>query len=299
MDTAEELEGTASRIRSWLVVEQPGPWGADAVPSSRLARDVGRELTSRCRPLDVRLVLIRRPTAGPVGTRAVFVAHSDPSRPQLHRADLHDERDLLDIDVGALARGDLSGVGRPHPEPVYLVCTNGKRDVCCAINGRPLVRALSALEPERTWECTHIGGDRFAANMVVLPKGLYFGRVAPEDVDDLAARLRDEKLLLPRYRGRSWYDRASQFAEISVRRRFGVEDQDGIGIEWRKTNSGDGAVRVGVRLPDRGVEVVELRRRVHPPRPLTCSSTAPAAPWTFDEVDEVDEADDSGDVQRR
>jgi Sucrase/ferredoxin-like len=264
------------------VVEQPGPWGADAVPSSRLARDVGRELTRRCRPLDVRLVLIRRPTAGPVGARAVFVAHSDPSRPQLHRADLDDEGDLLDIDVAAVARGDLSGVGRPHRDPVYLVCTNGKRDVCCAINGRPLVRGLSAVEPERTWECTHIGGDRFAANMVVLPKGLYFGRVAPDDVEALAGRLREGKLLLPRYRGRSWDDRASQFAEIAVRRRFGLEEQDAVQIEWRKRGSGGVTARVGVRLPEGGVEVVELRTRAYEPRPLTCGSTTPAAPWTFD-----------------
>jgi hypothetical protein len=282
MDTGEDLEGTASRIRSWLVIEQPGPWGADAIPSSRLARDVGRELGRRCRPLGVRIVLIRRPTSGPNGTRSVFVAHSDPTRPQLHRADLANERDLLDIDVGAVARGDFSRLGRPHEEPIYLVCTNGKRDVCCAINGRPLVRALSSVEPERTWECSHIGGDRFAANMVVLPTGLYFGRVVPADVEALAAGLRDGRVLLSRYRGRSWYDRASQFAEISARRRFGLEELDGVDVEWRERRSGGGAVQVGVRLPDGDSVVVELRTRVYEPRLLTCGSTTPAVPWTFD-----------------
>ena len=275
------------------MIEQPGPWGADAVPSSRLARDVGRELARRCRPLDVRIVLIRRPTVGPPGARSVFVAHSDPARPQLHRADLDDERDLLDIDVEAVARGHLSRFGRPHPEPLYLVCTNGKRDVCCAINGRPLVRELSSAEPERTWECSHIGGDRFAANMVVLPTGLYFGRVEPADVGPLTAALRDGRVLLSRYRGRSWYDRASQFAEISARRRFGLDQLDAVSVEWRRRGADDGRVRVGVGLPDGGSLVVELRPRVYPPRLLTCGSTVPAAPWTFDEVDEVDEADEA------
>ena len=273
------------------MIEQPGPWGADAVPSSRLARDVGRELTRRCRPLGVRIVLIRRPTAGPVGTRSVFVAHSDPARPRLHRADLDDERDLLDVNVAAVARGDLAAVGRPHDEPLYLVCTNGKRDVCCAINGRPLVRELSGVEPERTWECSHIGGDRFAANLVVLPDGLYFGRVGPADVAPLTAGLREGRVLLSRYRGRSWYDRASQFAEITVRRRFGLEDQDAVEVEWRKQGSGDVAARVGVRVSDRGVEVVELRTRTYEPRPLTCGSTTPAAPWSFDADFVTDEVD--------
>jgi hypothetical protein len=235
-------------------------------------------------------VLIRRPTAGPVGTRALFVAYSHPARSRLHRADLDDERDLLDIDVEAVARGDLTGVGRPHDEPIYLVCTNGKRDVCCAINGRPLVRELSGVEPERTWECSHIGGDRFAANMVVLPTGAYFGRVTPSDVAPLTAGLREGRVLLSRYRGRSWYDRASQFAEISARRRFGLDELDAVRVEWRRRRPGDGAVRVGVGLPDGDSVVVELRPRVYSARPLTCASTTPAAPWTFD-VDEVDEVD--------
>ena len=237
-------------------------------------------------------MLIRRTTTGPVGTRAVFVAHSDPARPQLHRADLDDERDLLDIDVAAVARGDLAAIGRPHREPIYLVCTNGKRDVCCAINGRPLVRELSAVEPERTWECTHIGGDRFAANMVVLPTGAYFGRVVPADVAPLTSGLREGRVLLSRYRGRSWYDRASQFAEISVRRRFGLDELDAVRVEWRRRGAGDGAVRVGVGLPDGRSVVVALRPRVYSARPLTCASTTPAAPWTFDEVEvELDSAD--------
>ncbi len=283
------------------MIEQPGPWGADAVPSSRLARAVGRELARRCRPLGVRIVLIRRTSTGPIGTRSVFVAHSDPSRPQLHRADLDDERGLLDIDVGAVARGDLAGIGRPHSEPLYLVCTNGKRDVCCAINGRPLVRELSSVEPDRTWECSHIGGDRFAANLVVLPDGLYFGRVEPADVAPLAEGLREGRVLLSRYRGRSWYDRASQFAEISVRRRFGLEELDGVEVEWRRRRPGDGPVRVSVRLPDGGSVVVELRTRAYEPRPLTCGSTTPVAPWTFAEIEQVDEVPPSpaGDANRR
>ncbi len=269
-------------MRRWLVIEQPGPWGADAVPSSRLARDVGRELASRCRPLGVRLVLIRRPAVTPLRERAVFVAYCDPAQPRLHRAPLRDERELLDIDVTALARGDLSGIGRPHDEPLYLVCTNGKRDVCCAINGRPLVRALSSVEAQRTWECSHIGGDRFAANMVVLPAGLYFGRVDPADVAPLAERLRNGRVLLSRYRGRSWYDRASQFAEISTRRRLGLDEVDAVHIEWRERQPNGGGVRVGVRLADGRTVVVELRPRAYPPRPLTCGSTDPVAPNTFE-----------------
>ena len=37
--------------------------------------------------------------------------------------------------------------------------------------------ALAAAYPEETWECSHLGGDRFAGTMNLLPHGLSYGRV--------------------------------------------------------------------------------------------------------------------------
>ena len=36
----EPLLGTASRVRGWVLLEQPGPWGREAVLQSRLDRDL-------------------------------------------------------------------------------------------------------------------------------------------------------------------------------------------------------------------------------------------------------------------
>ena len=51
------------------------------------------------------------------------------------------EEELRAIDVrAALAEAPVGG------GPVFLVCTNGKHDPCCAEWGRPVYRALSFLE---------------------------------------------------------------------------------------------------------------------------------------------------------
>ena len=53
---------------------------------------------------------------------------------------------------------------------MWLVCTNGKRDACCARDGLPVARALAALRPDEAWECSHLGGHRFAANVALAPR---------------------------------------------------------------------------------------------------------------------------------
>ena len=49
------------------------------------------------------------------------------------------------------------------------MCTHGVHDVCCAVKGRPVARALAGRWPEETYECSHLGGDRFAPNVLLLP----------------------------------------------------------------------------------------------------------------------------------
>jgi hypothetical protein len=49
--------------------------------------------------------------------------------------------------------------------------------VCCARLGVPLAQALAARHPGPVWETTPVGGHRFAANLVLLPHGLYYGPV--------------------------------------------------------------------------------------------------------------------------
>ena len=128
---------------------------------------------------------------------------------------------LLDLDLEALGRGESLGLTRTD-EPVFAVCTHGRHDACCAELGRPTVAALTASHPEQTWEVSHIGGDRFAANLLVLPEGLYYGRVTPEAAPELADRHRSGHLDLDLLRGRSGLPFPAQVAEVAARRVAGA-----------------------------------------------------------------------------
>src|SRR4029079_18832655 len=101
--------------------------------------------------------------------------------------------------------------------PLLLVCTNGKHDACCANEGRPVIRSLVAAVVPDVWETLRVGVDRFAANVVALPWGVYLGRVKPEEAPAVAEDLRAGLVDLDHYRGRSCHSSVVQAADLAVR----------------------------------------------------------------------------------
>ena len=164
VEDAEPIIGTAPTDTEILLVEAPGPWGRDAVTDNRLP-EVVRDHLGR---LDLKVFLVRRydGSAGP-GTR-LFRARATADGFEVRGTVLDRPEDLLDVDLAGLPAYD---------GPLWLVCTNGKRDRCCAELGRPIAGLLSQEWPEGTWETTHLGGHRFSATLLALPSGLTLGRL--------------------------------------------------------------------------------------------------------------------------
>ena len=169
-------------------------------------------------------------------------------------------------------RRDAAGWLR-HDEPLVLVCTNGRHDSCCATFGRPVVRALRTSEhADAVWECSHIGGDRFAGNIVVLPDGLYFGRCTAESGLAVVDEYQRGQLSLDRYRGRAALAFMHQAAEYFVRRELALTAIDALTAVRRVGDPADG--RFHVEVADVGTVEVSVRRSVEPaPSALTCTSS--------------------------
>jgi hypothetical protein len=188
LERGDGLAGTASTVRSFLLVENPGPWGVDAVRDSRLPREVKEGLQAETARAGVRPLLIRRyHRRAPRQGFRVYAAHVGRELTWVQTAVLDEPGELLDLDLGALGEGRSPGLVSIDG-PLFFVCTHGKHDACCAEKGRPVAAALSAAYPEETWEVSHIGGDRYAGNALVLPYGLYLGRL---DADSAVAAAAD------------------------------------------------------------------------------------------------------------
>jgi hypothetical protein len=279
----EPLYGTASRVRGWVLLEQAGPWGREAVTESRLDRDLAAALARKADAAHVRLLLVRRsgrPADGQPST--CFVAHTSRRDRWLERRRLDHPAELLELDMARVTAGERAGFGDPATEPLYLVCTNGRHDRCCATYGRPLALAAQASHGELVWESSHVGGDRFAGNLVCLPGGHYFGRVGPDDADRVIALHRKGTVDLDHYRGCCIDPPVVQAAEWFARRHTGLLGTGDLDLLGRDRLAA-GADAVRFRLPDGAALRVLVRvTRSADPRPLTCHSTRAEPPPRFD-----------------
>jgi hypothetical protein len=227
-DLGVERAGTASTIRSWLLLERPGPWPEDvrdAAFAAALPPDRHATLTRLWTEQWLRPLVIRRPgRAGRqrVGTPQLIVGASSGGRPWSERLPAEA---LPGVDLEALAAG-RPGHGEPVDGPLFLVCTNGSVDRCCAVRGRPLVTALAAAHPDRTWEVSHIGGCRYGANLLVLPDAAAHGATGPGDGLRIADAALAGRLDTGNLRGRCGLTPSAGLADVTLRRRLGLQAGD-------------------------------------------------------------------------
>ncbi|WP_432119832.1 sucrase ferredoxin [Streptomyces sp. bgisy032] len=286
-DIGEPVSGTAATATTWLLLEQPGPWGAKALTSSHLDPALGRALEAAARDTGVRIVLIRRPgrhaDRRTPSTRRVYVAHTVPGKVWLHTATTSDPSRLLDLDFAALGRGDHRGFdevlgGRPHDGgPLALVCTNGKRDRCCALLGRPLAAELAASGVEGVWEVTHLGGHRFAPTVLVLPYGYAYGRAGAHTLKEVMEGAREGRIVLEGCRGGSAWERPGQAAELAVRAGIGEYAAEALSVV--RTAGAAPRWEVTVAHADGRRWQVEVAQEAGlPPRPESCGASVLGSP---------------------
>ena len=259
---------TASTVRRWLLVEQPGPWGIDAIRESRMPAAAADALLALGRRLRTRVLLIRRHGRRASPGCTAFAAVTGVRTQWLETFALDAPRDVLDLELEGLREGHSVG-GRAVADPLLLVCTNGSHDPCCAEFGRPVAAALDAAHGDLVWEVSHIGGDRFAGNLVVLPDGVYYGGLDAEESVRVAAGHLAGHLDLAAYRGRSAHPFVVQAAEHFLRSARGLTAVDA--VRWRRREQLDGdRWRITFATRD-GHAAVELVMRAAPePRQLTC-----------------------------
>jgi hypothetical protein len=242
----EPLAGTASTVTRWLLVEHPHAWAADALDSRGLPTEVADHLSALWRRYRIRVLLVRRRPRTRRGHLHCFAAWTGAREPWVGRIHFEDLRDLL------------------------------SHDACCGLIGRPVADALAEWWPDDTWECTHVGGDRFAGNVVCLPLGVYFGRLDRTSAPVVLAGYLDGRVDLEHYRGKTCYPFPVQAAELWVRRTLRLDGlADVVPTEWAT-----GRVRFALAG---GREVTARVRTVaaDAERTLTCTAGSAVRPPAY------------------
>ncbi len=243
--SGEHLYGTALEVKNWFLLEYSGAWKRDAFPESALPEDVKEHLGGFLSSLEEsRIQLIGGPGPGG-GNPAFYYARSSESSPKLYRFEIETYEDLLSIDLPELvSTGEIEEFS--CEERLALVCTHGARDGCCAAAGPGVYKELLKKEGISAWRTTHVGAHRFAANLVMLPEGIYYGRVNGGNLGDVVSSHLRGEIFLDCYRGRSCYSQTSQVSDYFLRKeieKLGIYD---IRWEFEKDQEDYTAVEFGV-----------------------------------------------------
>jgi hypothetical protein len=268
IEAGELLYGTATQTQAYLLLEYAGNWGEKALDESSIPEPVKAYLNAlgkSNRGLKTLLIKTRSSQQSTTGMR-FFVAAFSANPPLLYAFHLPDYKSLLELDIPAILAVDPAYQSQLRAEPLYLVCANGRRDLCCVRHGLPVYNALAAAtqaSPEPlVWQCTHIGGHRFAANLICLPGGLLYGRVRPENAPAILEADSQGRIYLPNLRSRLSLPPIAQAAEFHLRSQRGDDRLEAYRyLDSQEIDPGEWVVRFGA-YPGDEILTVKVRRRV-------------------------------------
>lgn len=269
----DPLAGTAPFGLVWVLIEYPGGWPPNGFDGLDLEPGVKALVFSAAQAVRARILLIRRHgRRSPGGPwRWAVLRYGGSGGHRQRWGTWSQDEDLAGI-VAALGAPGETGL-----PPAVLVCTHGLHDTCCAMRGRPAARALSERRPELVWESTHVGGDRFAANVVVLPDGIYYGGLdAASSVTAVEEHLAD-RVHADHLRGYTDLVPAQQVAVAAALQHLGPAGRHAWAVT-ATTRLGDlWHVQLAGRPPHPLTVEVEVRSARTPPRQLTCRGLAPSS----------------------
>jgi hypothetical protein len=219
----EQAVGTASAGDSWLLLEYPHPWGVKAFQESNLSREIKLHLKAALKSVPRSRLLFIKQDHPPAEFLSLFVVRSRELDSSVVRYELRNYEQLLELNLASALAGDDEKSAEIWERPLFLVCTHGKRDKCCAKFGFAIYKSVRDFAGDASvWQSSHVGGDRFAANVICFPDGLFYAHVTDEAGQNIVNSYRERKVVLNNFRGRACYPPPIQAAEFFARTESGL-----------------------------------------------------------------------------
>ncbi|HEY3882433.1 MAG TPA: sucrase ferredoxin [Trebonia sp.] len=214
---AEPLAATASFGRRWLLLEVAGAWGPSAFRQSPAVDPaLGARIERQAAAGGFRLAAIRRPGRA---------RHASGPQHRWARVDTTPGGESIvwgeAAEPAAYLTDPFTQPGTPAAGNLIAVCAHGRHDQCCATRGRAVAAELWRDDPAAVWECSHIGGDRFAATMLLFPHGINYGWADTLGARAMVREYQAGRVLLPGLRGRCSFTFLEQAAQDAARRAYG------------------------------------------------------------------------------
>jgi len=277
------LIGTATHGDVWFLIEYSGRWGAKAFEESDIPEAVKQHVQAAVRPgVAVRTLLIRQPESRHRDGFHFFIGQVLPSEPRLYEYQLQDYDELLGLDLASFVQGKSGDPNHLRETPLYLICTNGKRDQCCAIYGPETYQEMANTAGDAVWQSSHIGGHNQAPITLFLPHGINYGHTTPAEARRLVKAYENGAVVLHHYRGRVCLQTPIQAAEHFWREQTGIlEIQNFRVITVTETGPNKWAITISASNGDNAQQIHLERRQSDIEIPITCSKKKASPIFSF------------------
>ncbi|MGI9533688.1 MAG: sucrase ferredoxin [Thermodesulfobacteriota bacterium] len=225
-NAGEHLYGTVPRVDHWFLLEYRDHWEKDSLEKSSVSRDVKNEMHNLLESFkNSRFQLIKSDNSGD-NDICFYYINSTEFQPKAYKFVLNNYEDIMQLNLADLIeRGDIND--SVTDEVLVLVCTHGSYDSCCGKYGVQVYNEIQNNSKIKVWRTTHVGSHRFSANLVMLPQGIYYGRVNTENVGEIINSHLNNEIYLDCFRGRCCYSQPSQVSDFFLRRelkKYGIFD---------------------------------------------------------------------------
>lgn len=233
LEADEHLYGTAARVDHWFLLEYSEHWEKDSLEKSLIPETVKSELNKALRLLrNSRLQLIQKElhTEGPIN---FYYIKSSEFEPKSYHFQFNTYEELVELDlISLIEKGDIRD--SETDEKIAIICTHGAYDSCCGKNGVPVFNELQKNSALSVWRSTHVGAHRFSANVVMLPEGIYYGRVGIDNAAEIAEAHIKGEIVLDNFRGRCCFSQTSQVSDYFIRKQLGIHGIYDVKWEFEK-----------------------------------------------------------------
>ncbi|MBF2005551.1 MAG: sucrase ferredoxin [Chlorogloeopsis fritschii C42_A2020_084] len=227
----EDIIGSVSNHKTYILIECPTPWATDAFHSKWVPENL-RLLVEEIKraKLPINFLLIANNLSHKVERKTLLIyqkqdglSHGYQKR-EFHLENIEQAAAVIrkwlwdrnsNYEVEATATRD------------FLVCTHGSHDKCCSRYGNPFYFNATSIVDElnldnvRIWKSSHIGGHRFAPTFIDFPAGRYYGNIDQESFKSILTRTGDIKCLQKVYRGWGILPSSIQVLERELIFRYG------------------------------------------------------------------------------
>ena len=249
----EHLYGTVPRVENWFLLEYSDHWERDALESSSVSEEVKTELNKLLQTFEKSRLQLIKSDRSDNSNICFYYINSTEFDPKAYKFTLNSYEDILQLNLRELIeKGDIND--SETDEKIALVCTHGSYDSCCGKYGVPVYNELQKNVELTVWNTTHVGSHRFSANMVMLPEGIYYGRVNTENLGEIISSHLKNEIYLDCFRGRSCYSQPSQVSDYFLRKelkKYGIFD-----IRWEFERDRDQHISVEFEIEVDGKKIV-------------------------------------------